>query len=50
MSEDTNSQEWSQEMDRSEHEQTFSSFITFSKWGSVGVVAILLVLLLFVYN
>ncbi len=50
MSEEQNSQEWGQEMDRSEHENTFSAFITMSKWGTVAVTLILLGLLIFVYN
>jgi hypothetical protein len=50
MSEEQNSQEWGQEMDRSEHEHTFNAFISMSKWGSVAVTLILLGLLIFVYN
>ena len=49
MSEEQNSQEWGQEMDRSEHEHTFNTFISMSKWGSVAVTLIFLGLLIFVY-
>ncbi|MBT7641485.1 MAG: aa3-type cytochrome c oxidase subunit IV [Rhodobiaceae bacterium] len=50
MSDDTNSQEWGEEMNRPEHESTYESFLTYSKWGSIGVALILAFLIVFVYD
>ena len=50
MSDDTNSQDWGEEMDRPEHETTYESFLAYSKWGSIVVALILVFLLVFVYN
>lgn len=44
------SQDWGKEMDRSEHEATYETFLEYTKYGSVAVCLILLGLLVFVYN
>jgi hypothetical protein len=50
MSDANNGQDWSDEMDRPEHEQTYENFLAYSKWTSIVICGILLFLLVFVYN
>ncbi len=50
MSDDTNGQDWGEEMNRPEHETTYESFLAYSKWGCIVVALILVFLLVFVYN
>lgn len=50
MSDANNSHDWSDEMDRPEHEQTYEAFLAYSKWGTIAVCGILLLLLVFVYD
>ena len=50
MSDHADSHNWSDEMDRDEHEATYDAFLNYSKWGTVLVVAILFFLLVFVYQ
>jgi hypothetical protein len=50
MNDQNDSQNWGDEMDRDEHKATYDAFINYSKWGSVLVIAILLFLLVFVYD
>ena len=37
-------------MDYPEHERTYRSFVTFTKWGSIVVVGILIFMALFLIN
>lgn len=50
MSDETNSQDWGDDMNRPEHESTYESFLTYTKWGCIGVALILVFLLVFVYD
>ena len=50
MTENSEGQNWSDEMDRPEHEQTYDNFITYTKWTCVAIVAALVFLLVFVYD
>ena len=50
MSDKTENQDWGEEMDRSEHEQTYDDFLAYTKHTIVALTAILLFLLVFVYN
>ena len=50
MNDQNDSHNWGDEMDRDEHVTTYDAFLKYSKWGSVAVVAILLFLLVFVYD
>ena len=50
MNDQNDSHNWGDEMDRDEHETTYDAFLNYSKWGSVAVIAILLFLLVFVYD
>jgi hypothetical protein len=34
-------------MDYAEHERTYRAFTTFTKWGTIGVVAILILMAIF---
>lgn len=49
MTEQNSNEQWSGEMDKAEHEHTYDAFISYTKWGTIGVVVILLLLLVFVY-
>jgi hypothetical protein len=44
-----NTDDWGEEMDISEHGNTYNLFLGLIKWGSVAVTAILGFLLFFVY-
>ncbi|GIR10499.1 MAG: hypothetical protein CM15mP21_7610 [Hyphomicrobiales bacterium] len=51
MNDQNDSHNWGDEMDRDEHETTYDdAFLNYSKWGTVAVIAILLFLLVFVYD
>lgn len=50
MTENNDSQNWGEEMNRPEHEQTYEAFLGYTKWISVVIAAILVFLLLFVYE
>ncbi len=50
MTDESNNQEWRDEMDRPEHEKTYEAFLNYSKWGSIAVGIILIFLLVFVYD
>lgn len=50
MSQNENSSEWGKEMDAAEHEKTYAQFIEWSKWGTIGVCALVLWLILFVFS
>jgi hypothetical protein len=50
MADSNNGQNWSDEMNRPEHEQTYSAFLAFTKWGCIAIAAILVFLLVFVYQ
>ena len=50
MNDQNDSQNWGDEMDRDEHKATYDAFINYSNWGTVLVIAILLFLLVFVYD
>lgn len=50
MADNNNSQNWGDEMDRPEHEQTYDAFLAYTKWACIGIAAILLFLLVFVYQ
>ena len=50
MHDQNDSHNWGDEMDRGEHETTYVAFLNYSKWGTVAVIAILLFLLVFVYD
>jgi len=50
MTDKTENQDWGEEMDRSEHEQTYDAFLAYTKHSVVVLTAILLFLLVFVYN
>jgi|SaaInl5LU_22_DNA_1037371.scaffolds.fasta_scaffold18911_4 hypothetical protein len=50
MSKNEQSQDWGQEMDRSEHEETYVSFLNYSKYSLIAITVIMLALLVFVYN
>jgi len=50
MNDQNDSHNWGDEMDRDEHVTTYDAFLNYSKWGSAAVVAILLFLLVFVYD
>lgn len=50
MTDKLENQDWGDEMDRSEHEQTYDAFLTYTKHSIVVLTAILLFLLVFVYN
>jgi hypothetical protein len=50
MSDETNSQDWGDDMNRPEHESTYESFLSYTKWGCIGVALILVFLLVFVYD
>lgn len=50
MSDANNGQDWNEVMDRPEHEKTYEMFLAYTKWTSVAIAAILLFLLVFVYN
>lgn len=50
MTEQTENQQWRDEMDRPEHEKTYQAFLDYSKWGSVFVAVILVFLLVVVYE
>ena len=50
MNDQNDNHNWGDEMDRDEHETTYDAFLNYSKWGSVAVIAILLFLLIFVYD
>ena len=41
--------DWGEEMDSSEHSNTYNLFLGLIKWGSIAVTAVLLFLLFFVY-
>ena len=41
--------DWGDEMDSSEHSNTYNLFLGLIKWGSIAVSAVLLFLLFFVY-
>ena len=41
--------DWGEEMDSSEHSNTYNLFLGLIKWGSIAVAAALLFLLFFVY-
>ena len=41
--------DWGEEMDSSEHSNTYNLFLGLIKWGSIAVSAVLLFLLFFVY-
>ena len=41
--------DWGEEMDSSEHSNTYNLFLGLIKWGSIAVLAVLLFLLFFVY-
>ena len=41
--------DWGEEMDSSEHSDTYNLFLGLIKWGSIAVSAVLLFLLFFVY-
>lgn len=50
MSDSNNGQDWNDVMDRPEHEKTYEMFLSYTKWTSVAIGAILLFLLVFVYD
>ncbi len=50
MTDETNKQDWGDEMDRPEHEKTYQAFLDYSKWGMIAVGIILVFLLVFVYD
>ena len=50
MNDQNDSHNWGDEMDRDEHETTYDAFLNYSKWGTIAVIAILLFLLVFVYD
>lgn len=50
MSDENNKQNWNEVMDRPEHEKTYEAFLSYTKWTSVVITAILLFLLVFVYD
>lgn len=50
MSDANNKQDWNEVMDRPEHEKTYDMFLAYTKWTSIAITAILLFLLVFVYN
>lgn len=50
MTDKNESQNWGDEMNRPEHEQTYEAFLSYTKWVSIGIIAILVFLLLFVYD
>ncbi len=41
--------DWGEEMDSSEHSNTYNLFLGLIKWGSIAITAVLLFLLFFVY-
>ena len=41
--------DWGEEMDSSEHSNTYNLFLGLIKWGSIAILAVLLFLLFFVY-
>lgn len=41
---------WGEEMARSEHENTYDTFIALTKWVTIAVIGILALLLIFVYE
>ena len=41
--------DWGEEMDSSEHSNTYNLFLGLIKWGSLAISAVLLFLLFFVY-
>jgi hypothetical protein len=49
MSKNEQSQDWGQEMDRSEHEETYEAFLNYSKYSLIVITLIMLGLLVFVY-
>ncbi len=50
MDDNKNTQSWDENMDRPEHEKTYDSFIAYTKWACISIAAILLFLLVFVYD
>lgn len=42
--------EWSKTMARGEHEDTYVLFLNLTKWTAIGCAALLLFLLVFVYQ
>lgn len=50
MSDANNRQDWNEVMDRPEHEKTYETFLAYTKWTSIAIGAILLLLLIFVYD
>lgn len=50
MTDETDKQEWRDEMDRPEHEKTYQAFLDYSKWGIIAVGIILIFLLVVVYE
>lgn len=49
MAEDTKKTEWGAPMAREEHKDTYTLFLSLTKWVCVGVAAILLFLVAVVY-
>ena len=41
--------DWGEEMDSSEHSNTYNLFLGLIKWGSIAILGVLLFLLFFVY-
>ncbi len=50
MNDNNTAQKWRTEMNRAEHESTYSTFLGCTKWTLIVVAGILLFLLFFVYD
>lgn len=50
MTDQSDNQDWRDEMDRPEHEKTYQAFLDYSKWSMIAIAGILLFLLVVVYE
>lgn len=44
---DSKTQEWGAEMDAAEHERTFEGFVAFTKYGTISLTVLLILMAVF---